>query len=224
MIIYICKRNGIFQRGETGFVVLIIKVDNPRAPKKAKTTLRPEPWRRWLLYDPKWTVGRMEISYASPSAPNLSESDNSMSSSTRPVKIIPLQHPDTTSTSTSFSGSYPSALFSRWTLKFQRLTWAEWIGLFLPCYRWISTYKWREYLQVDLMAGTTVGIMLVPQVILLSSISFFFLLTATGFRKKLILVLLLSPLCLVVGKSDEKKEKNWIYVVSVSESYRTQLN
>ncbi|XP_059456986.1 probable sulfate transporter 4.2 [Corylus avellana] len=105
----------------------------------------------------------MEISYASPSAPNLSESDNSMSSSTRPVKIIPLQHPDTTSTSTSFSGSYPSALFSRWTLKFQRLTWAEWIGLFLPCYRWISTYKWREYLQVDLMAGTTVGIMLVPQ-------------------------------------------------------------
>lgn len=33
----------------------------------------------------------------------------------------------------------------------------------LPCSRWIRTYKWREYFQVDLMAGTTVGIMLVPQ-------------------------------------------------------------
>lgn len=33
----------------------------------------------------------------------------------------------------------------------------------LPCSRCIRTYKWREYFQVDLMAGTTVGIMLVPQ-------------------------------------------------------------
>lgn len=33
----------------------------------------------------------------------------------------------------------------------------------LPCSRWIRTYKWREYFQVDLMAGTTVGVMLVPQ-------------------------------------------------------------
>lgn len=43
-------------------------------------------------------------------------------------------------------------------------TLTDWIELFLPCYRWISRYKWREYLQPDLMAGVTVGVMLVPQV------------------------------------------------------------
>ncbi|KAL9265034.1 hypothetical protein AKJ16_DCAP22974 [Drosera capensis] len=39
----------------------------------------------------------------------------------------------------------------------------EWIALFLPCYRWIWTYKWREYLQNDVVAGLTVGVMLVSQ-------------------------------------------------------------
>jgi sulfate transporter 4 len=127
----------------------------------------------------------MEITtYASPSAPNISESDSSMPSSTRPVKIIHLQHPDTESSSSSFSGSYPSVLFSRWTLKLRRLTWPQWIGLFLPCYRWINTYRWREYFQIDLMAGITVGIMLVPQVILPSSISFIFLLLLGFWRKE----------------------------------------
>lgn len=43
------------------------------------------------------------------------------------------------------------------------MTFEEWIELFIPCYRWIRTYKWRDYLQPDLMAGITVGIMLVPQ-------------------------------------------------------------
>lgn len=35
--------------------------------------------------------------------------------------------------------------------------------MLLPCSRWIRTYKYREYLQLDLMAGTTVGVMLIPQ-------------------------------------------------------------
>ncbi|XP_041000401.1 probable sulfate transporter 4.2 isoform X1 [Juglans microcarpa x Juglans regia] len=104
----------------------------------------------------------MEITYASPSSPNLAESDYSMPTSTRSVKIIPLQHPSTLPSSSS-STSYPSAVLSKWTLKLQSMTWVQWIELFLPCYRWIRTYKWREYLQIDLMAGTTVGVMLVPQ-------------------------------------------------------------
>lgn len=121
----------------------------------------------------------MEITYASPSAPNLADSGDSNSNSsmpttttlTRPVKIIPLLHPNTACSSSgsgSGSGSFPSALFSKWKTKVRRMSWHNWIELCLPCYRWIRTYKWREYLQVDLMAGTTVGVMLVPQVILLS--------------------------------------------------------
>lgn len=119
----------------------------------------------------------MEITYASPSSNNLagvaaaaSSSSSSMSSSslTRPIKIIPLQHPSTAPVSSfpsSTSSSPFHSVFSRWKTKVKRMTLLEWIEMFLPCFRWIRTYKWREYLQVDLMAGLTVGIMLVPQVI-----------------------------------------------------------
>ncbi|KAI3470703.1 hypothetical protein Pfo_027366 [Paulownia fortunei] len=98
------------------------------------------------------------ISYSSPSAGDLS----SFATTTRPVKIIQLQHP-TTSTSTSTTTTPSSSFLGKWRAKVKRMTWTEWIQLFLPCYRWIRTYKWREYLQPDLMAGMTVGVMLVPQ-------------------------------------------------------------
>ncbi|KAL3655879.1 Sulfate transporter 4.1, chloroplastic [Castilleja foliolosa] len=96
------------------------------------------------------------MSHSSPSAGDL----YSLGSTTRPVKIIQLQHPTTTSTPTV---PPPSAFFGKWGAKTKRMTSTEWIQLFLPCYRWIRTYKWREYLQADLMAGMTVGVMLVPQ-------------------------------------------------------------
>ncbi|GFP96762.1 sulfate transporter 4.1 chloroplastic [Phtheirospermum japonicum] len=95
------------------------------------------------------------ISHSSPSAGDL----YSLASTTRPVKIIQLQHPTTSAPPTG----PPSAYLGKWRAKMNRMTWTEWIQLFLPCYRWISTYKWREYLQADLMAGMTVGVMLVPQ-------------------------------------------------------------
>ncbi|KAF4382283.1 hypothetical protein G4B88_011612 [Cannabis sativa] len=105
----------------------------------------------------------MEITYASPSLNELVEEDSTMRTTTRPLKIIPLQHPSTTSSSSSPSVSTPASLFLKWTSKLQRMTWIDWLDLFLPCSRWIRTYKWREYLQIDVMAGVTIGIMLVPQ-------------------------------------------------------------
>ncbi|KAK7295674.1 hypothetical protein RJT34_18585 [Clitoria ternatea] len=107
----------------------------------------------------------MEITYASPSFSDLSATvPSSMPSSAtaaRPVRIIPLQHP--TLSPAPSSSSSPNVAFSRWTAKLRRMTWLEWMEFFLPCLRWIRIYKWREYLQVDLMAGVTVGVMLVPQ-------------------------------------------------------------
>ncbi|KAK4480469.1 hypothetical protein RD792_013542 [Penstemon davidsonii] len=98
-----------------------------------------------------------ETSYhASPSARDLTALSTT---TTRPVKIIQLQHPTTTSTTTAGTPSY----FAKWTAKMKRMNSTEWIQTFLPCYRWISAYKWREYLQADVMAGVTVGVMLVPQ-------------------------------------------------------------
>ncbi|KAJ6902036.1 sulfate transporter 4.1 [Populus alba x Populus x berolinensis] len=111
----------------------------------------------------------MERTFASSGSrdlPTISVSYSSSSSlgpsmPTRPVKIIPLQHPNTT-TSSSLN-LLPGALFSRWTAKVKRTTLVQWIDTFLPCCRWIRTYKWREYFHPDLMAGLTVGVMLVPQ-------------------------------------------------------------
>lgn len=117
----------------------------------------------------------MEVIYASPSSNNLSggnadsvatASSSGLMYSTRPVKVIPLQHPTLSeSSNSSSSSSVINSVVSRWQGKVKRMTSVEWIEMFLPCYRWIRTYKWRENLQVDLMAGVTVGIMLVPQVV-----------------------------------------------------------
>lgn len=51
----------------------------------------------------------------------------------------------------------------------------EWISVFLPCYRWVRSYNFHDYLQCDLMAGITVGVMVVPQVIFFRFPNFIFL-------------------------------------------------
>lgn len=95
------------------------------------------------------------ISYASSSIVDVV----SAASGDRPVKVLPLVHPSPS------SSRRPSAPFiGRWISRLQEMSLMEWIELFLPCTRWIRTYHWREFLQADLMAGVTVGIMLVPQV------------------------------------------------------------
>lgn len=114
--------------------------------------IEPAPHTRHRLYPAAMEGTR----YSSPSVGDLT----SYGTASRPVKIIQLQHP-----STSASAAPSSSFFEKWKAKVKRMTWTEWIQLFLPCYRWISTYKWREYLQPDLMAGITVGVMLVPQVL-----------------------------------------------------------
>ncbi|KAJ4978964.1 hypothetical protein NE237_009744 [Protea cynaroides] len=107
----------------------------------------------------------MERTYGSSSLGDLVASDNSSHdttllsrSSSRQVKVIPLQHPTLSSSPSPFL-----PLISRWRSQFSSMSPFHWIELFFPCFKWIRTYKWREYIQPDLMAGTTVGVMLVPQ-------------------------------------------------------------
>ncbi|XP_028803823.1 probable sulfate transporter 4.2 isoform X2 [Neltuma alba] len=110
----------------------------------------------------------MDITYVSPSGSNLAGDSSSMPASasaspTRPVRVIPLKHPTIPASSSLSSSSHVNLVLSRWATKLRLMTCVEWIELFLPCCRWIRTYRWREYFQVDLMAGITVGVMLVPQ-------------------------------------------------------------
>ncbi|EOA31998.1 hypothetical protein CARUB_v10015239mg [Capsella rubella] len=80
-----------------------------------------------------------------------------------PVKVIPLQHPDFT-TSDPCCPSIPfQGYFSQWTAMIKRMTFFDWIDNVFPCFLWIRTYQWHQYFKLDLMAGITVGIMLVPQ-------------------------------------------------------------
>lgn len=39
----------------------------------------------------------------------------------------------------------------------------EWLETFLPMTKWIKTYKWKDTLLQDFIAGSTVGVMVVPQ-------------------------------------------------------------
>lgn len=87
-------------------------------------------------------------------------STSTSTGTSRQVKVIPFQHLSS-SPSSSSSSSIPFG--AKWRSKLKRMTYTDWLELLLPCSRWIRTYKWREYLQIDLMAGVTVGIMLVPQ-------------------------------------------------------------
>ncbi|XP_047316218.1 probable sulfate transporter 4.2 [Impatiens glandulifera] len=108
----------------------------------------------------------MEITHVSPSSTDLvsvanNQSSFSMPTSTiggRSVKVIPL---DYSTARASSSSAYSIA--ERWRSKIKLMTFVEWMDLFFPCSRWIRTYKWHDYLQVDLMAGLTVGVMIVPQ-------------------------------------------------------------
>ncbi|XP_020593458.1 sulfate transporter 4.1, chloroplastic-like isoform X1 [Phalaenopsis equestris] len=96
----------------------------------------------------------MEVSYATTSNVDVV----SVASGDRPVKVLPLVHPSPS------SSRRPSAPFlGRWVSMLREMSSREWTEIFLPCARWIRSYRWREYLQADLIAGVTVGIMLVPQ-------------------------------------------------------------
>jgi sulfate transporter 4 len=39
----------------------------------------------------------------------------------------------------------------------------DWTETFLPCWRWLKNYKWRTMLPNDLIAGCSVGVMVIPQ-------------------------------------------------------------
>lgn len=43
------------------------------------------------------------------------------------------------------------------------LTGPQWLELFLPMAKWLKTYQWKESLLQDIIAGCTVGVMVVPQ-------------------------------------------------------------
>uniref|UniRef100_A0A7N1A009 STAS domain-containing protein n=1 Tax=Kalanchoe fedtschenkoi TaxID=63787 RepID=A0A7N1A009_KALFE len=82
----------------------------------------------------------------------------------RPIKVLPLQHPvDKPTPPSSSSSTFAFRAAAEFWERTKRRTWIDWIELAFPCCRWISTYKGREYFQIDLMAGITVGVMLVPQ-------------------------------------------------------------
>ena len=96
----------------------------------------------------------MEISYASSSSTDIGGMLG------RQVKVIPLQHPEVS----NLSAAPTATLLMKWLPNFAGMSSRDWMTLVLPCSRWIRSYKWKEYLQIDLMAGITVGVMLVPQV------------------------------------------------------------
>ncbi|KAL4548022.1 hypothetical protein Ndes2526B_g07232 [Nannochloris sp. 'desiccata'] len=42
-------------------------------------------------------------------------------------------------------------------------SWYDWFAFFIPCLRWLRTYRLREWLITDILAGLSVGAMVIPQ-------------------------------------------------------------
>ncbi|XP_008777963.4 sulfate transporter 4.1, chloroplastic-like [Phoenix dactylifera] len=93
----------------------------------------------------------MEISYATSSSPDIPIGTGVV----RRARLTPVDHPSRPPSS--------ATLFFRWRSRVGSMTAVELLELLLPCIRWIRNYRWREYLQMDLVAGVTVGVMLIPQ-------------------------------------------------------------
>ncbi|WIA34220.1 hypothetical protein OEZ86_012573 [Tetradesmus obliquus] len=53
--------------------------------------------------------------------------------------------------------------FARARARVAGFTFLDWLQLFLPCVKWLRTYKVKEYLLWDIIAGVSVGFMVVPQ-------------------------------------------------------------
>lgn len=41
--------------------------------------------------------------------------------------------------------------------------WYDWLAFFIPCFRWLKTYRVKEWLLWDVLAGLSVGAMVIPQ-------------------------------------------------------------
>ncbi|KAI5081938.1 hypothetical protein GOP47_0001681 [Adiantum capillus-veneris] len=82
--------------------------------------------------------------------------DKAQSSSVRVKRVLPLQRP------TDEGVEQSKESLKKWRLSWPS-SWIEWLQIFIPCVRWLRTYDFRSYLKTDLMAGITVGTMLVPQ-------------------------------------------------------------
>jgi sulfate transporter 4 len=82
-----------------------------------------------------------------------------------PVKLLSVNHPTTSSRTSasrfmdSSSSSSSAAAAATWTAE----DWRHLLERLVPAVRWLRTYDVRNYLKADLIAGITVGTMLVPQ-------------------------------------------------------------
>lgn len=52
---------------------------------------------------------------------------------------------------------------SRYKKETNGYTWFDWLAYFIPCFRWLKTYNVRGWLLTDLIAGISVGSMVIPQ-------------------------------------------------------------
>lgn len=82
--------------------------------------------------------------------------DKGQSSSGRAKRVLPLQRP-------TIETEEQSKDSSKWWHLSWPSSWIEWLQIFIPCIGWLRSYNLRSYLKTDLMAGITVGTMLVPQ-------------------------------------------------------------
>lgn len=61
------------------------------------------------------------------------------------------------------SNQWPQKAMGEWKDNVTSRSASDWLEAFLPMTKWLKTYKWKENVLNDIVAGCTVGIMVVPQ-------------------------------------------------------------
>jgi hypothetical protein len=61
------------------------------------------------------------------------------------------------------ANGWPQKAVSTMQETIHKRTCGEWLEVFLPMAKWLKVYKWRQDLIHDIIAGCTVGVMIVPQ-------------------------------------------------------------
>jgi hypothetical protein len=63
-----------------------------------------------------------------------------------------------------------AAVACSWKNKKATLKWHQWLAVFLPCFEWIIGYDWRRNLLWDVLAGCSVGFMVVSGLLLFAAV------------------------------------------------------
>eukprot|EP01023_Acetabularia_acetabulum_P017954 TRINITY_DN19038_c0_g1_i2.p1 TRINITY_DN19038_c0_g1~~TRINITY_DN19038_c0_g1_i2.p1 ORF type:complete len:768 (-),score=144.29 TRINITY_DN19038_c0_g1_i2:2692-4830(-) len=108
------------------------------------------------------------VAELSPVSPPMGTTNGSINSnSTRQIRMVPLSSELQVGERKAPGGNgvkeWATRYFEKKRVSCSQYTFIDWLNTLIPCSRWLATYQWRSFIIADIIAGLTVGIMVIPQ-------------------------------------------------------------